>query len=183
MKTINLYVCDVCGKESRVLDTLTKHETACKRAKALEEKREREYLTLRDEFCERFTLENAADCINWFVGEMFDDHFPEIKIKVRYEECASNSHEAPMGGVTNWHHTNDLPRGYPGFTGSIGGIYSKKGKTISQYCGSFGRKYSMPISTGTGGGDSKTWGYGVTFWVDDFPDLQVKCAKRLLEEV
>jgi hypothetical protein len=44
---------------------------------------------------------------------------------IRYREEVSNSHHAPIGGVTNWRRYEvdqqglPLPRGYPGFTGRI----------------------------------------------------------------
>ncbi len=181
MKTIDLYVCEVCGKESRVLATMEEHEEMCKKEQALKIKREKTYKKELEYFCSQLDLDNIQDVINDYVGKMFDDHFDNITINVYYNENASNTHCAPIGGVENWHRKPDLPKGYPGFVGRIKGTYSKKGKTLSTYSGSFGMNYAIPVHTGTGGGGGNTWEYDVTLFLSDFDKLTSRVARMLLE--
>ena len=88
-------------------------------------------------------------------------------LDLQWTASASNSHHCPRGGVTNWgSRENDLPRGYPGFTGLI------------EYQMSHGIGFgsdimrSLGIHTGTGGGISNNrFGYGVTIFDADWPGL------------
>jgi hypothetical protein len=79
----------------------------------------------------------------------------------------SNSHRAPLGKKTNWcgnESKNGVPRGYPGWIGSISYNNSDYMNWDTDAWSSVG------VSTGSGGGGDRAR-YDVTLWHDDFPNL------------
>jgi uncharacterized C2H2 Zn-finger protein len=107
-------------------------------------------------------------------AEKFRDKF-WIKITyldLHWNPLASNTHNCPRNGVTNWggreldRSGNPRPRGYPGFTGRIEYQMSHDigfGSDVMRGLG---------IHTGTGGGiNNNQYGYGVTFFDADWPGL------------
>jgi uncharacterized C2H2 Zn-finger protein len=93
-------------------------------------------------------------------------------LNLNWTNSASNTHNAPRDGVTNWagreldKDGNPRPRGYPGYTGQIEYQMSHDigfGSDIMR---------SLGIHTGTGGGmDQHRYGYSVTFFDADWPGL------------
>jgi len=182
MKTINLYVCDICGKESRAINTMQEHEKKCKKEYAIKLKREDTYKDELKHFCQELDLDNIQDVINNYVEKMFGDHFDKITIDAHFNEHASNSHCAPIGGIENWHSDTKKPFSYPAYIGKIKGTYSKKSKTLSDYSRCYSENYPIPVNTGTGGGDGKTWQYSFTLFLSDFDKLAARVAKLYLQE-
>ena len=93
-------------------------------------------------------------------------------LKVQYSDSVSNSHSAPHGKQTNWGgDKKDVPRGYPGWSGHI--------EFQLSHDLSFGSDIlkTLRIHTGSGGGTSgQRYGYGVTFWADDWPGMNMMRA-------
>lgn len=114
------------------------------------------------------------------------------ELNLRWSDCVSNTHSCPHNGVTNWSQSRPenahLPKGYPGFTGSIqwmcawpkefGGIY-----LVSDLfsCGSF-RSGRQRAHTGTGGFrgegysekhkcETQSSGYDFKLFAADWPGL------------
>lgn len=100
----------------------------------------------------------------------------------------SNSHRAPLGKRTNWcgrDSKDGVPRGYPGWIGSIRYRNSNYMNWDTEAWDSVG------VSTGSGGGGTEAR-YDVTLWHDDFPNLLFgaimrdeiakKTADRVFEE-
>ena len=102
-----------------------------------------------------------------------------------YSTQVSNSHTCPRGGHTNWSRKNLDPNTgkpmvthYPGWTGRI--EYQVMDQHSSVQWGSDAMR-STGILTGTGGGMSRgRYGYGVTFWADDWPSM--KMLRSLTED-
>lgn len=87
-------------------------------------------------------------------------------LKLDWVPHASNTHSCPRNGVTNWGVRENLPRGYPGYVGSI--------EYQLNHDIDFGSDVmrGLGINTGTGGGSGQNrFGYGVTFFDADWPGL------------
>lgn len=176
MKTKTIYICECCGKESVVEDKLKRHEVACKRERKLAEKRKQMKETWDQEFLKSFSFDRLFnDQINEYLERVCGDSFEELSIDVKLTKEASNSHAAPIGKPKNWRRKDHLPKGYPGWVGTVYGTYSKKGKTM--------KDIRIPgINTGSGFGSAKTFEYGITIFAEDFPKLQALYARQLLNE-
>lgn len=127
-------------------------------------------------------IENNCEYIGSLIGPnaTFNGNFDltDFKIIVRkldlvYDDAVSNSHACPKNGVTNFSGTPDLPRGYPGFKGSIEvDVYSKHDCFINSML------TNLLIHTGTGGvGYSKMKNvrhaqYDVKLFLDEWPGLK-----------
>lgn len=77
----------------------------------------------------------------------------------------SNSHSAPLGKMTNYHHDSNHPSGYPGYRGHISYQMiddSGGGSNIFRQTG---------INTGSGGGGGIKYTYEVTLFAADWPML------------
>lgn len=100
----------------------------------------------------------------------------EVKIthlRLTYSDHVSNSHSCPRNGVTNWGGDKKLkdgtpaPRGYPGFSGSIG--LHMPVEPLSFASNVF---EGTGIHTGTGGGGGGGYyRYEVKFFLDDWPGI------------
>lgn len=100
-----------------------------------------------------------------------------------YSNEVSNSHSAPVGGVTNFSRVTHLPMGYPGWVGDIHftvqtNQYKYRGKHY--YHQGFGSDYFAGTIINLGGGgsrgsDSETgqskYTYQVRLYASDFPAL------------
>lgn len=79
-------------------------------------------------------------------------HLLDIAINLNsFTRQISNTHSAPLNGVTNWHSATDKPRGYPGWNGAI-----KFSVSCPQNVRSHGSDFfdGTGINTGSGGGGS-----------------------------
>lgn len=104
-------------------------------------------------------------------------------LSLTYDAHASNTHGAPRGGVTNWERAatdksgKPLPTGYPAWTGRIEFTITGE-KSPTHYWSSDVMK-KLGIHTGSGGGISgNRYGFGVTFWADDWPTLKMMRALK-----
>ena len=112
------------------------------------------------------------------------DEFPEldeIKFTVKYSTCVSNTHSAPIGKVINWHCSNNLPHGYPGFSGKV--EFKIKNRKLSSRIvdvggGPFSVWRSTGINLGSGGGyyssinkDEMLYNYEVKLFSADWVGL------------
>lgn len=90
----------------------------------------------------------------------------------RFEQCLSNSHSCPRGGVENFDRRSESnkgkPTGYPGWGGRI--TYSVTSSS------SFGSDYfeNTPINTGSGGGSDASLSYDLKLFAADFPVMWEK---------
>ena len=102
----------------------------------------------------------------------YDEIRPEwwfriTKLRLTRSDCVSNSHNAPHTGVTNWcGEGGNVPRGYPGWHGSIEFKYSHELSGFGSSVFSQSR-----IHLGSGGGGAKGGRYEVKFFDDDWPGL------------
>lgn len=134
----------------------------------------------------QWIMDNQEYMMNAYNGihsKEFDGHFYTATDKfvgirfgsIHYTDSASNSHNAPHTGVTNWGSKADLPVGYPGWVGSITGSLNRDKKHNHSYpYGSFLRM--LGLKTGGGGGGNERWSYSVTVFLDDWPGLSHECA-------
>lgn len=132
-------------------------------------------------------------CDNWdqfFYNAVRQDPFSKRKPKTKHKlvgvtivgnwsEKIRNSHNCPRNGVTNWSRSDakpGTPESYPGWTGNIsftvdaGHTDNTPPRPINGYGGDYFR-YST-IHTGSGGGGSNRWSYGVELFADDFPAMR-----------
>jgi hypothetical protein len=84
-----------------------------------------------------------------------------------FNELVSNTHSCPKNGVQNWHYKDDLPRGYPGFQGTI--RFSFTHETPGFCSGMF---EDTGIITGSGGGGAMNARYELKLYLDDWPALK-----------
>lgn len=96
-------------------------------------------------------------------------------LNIRYSSKISNTHSSPRGMPTNWRQTDDLPKGYPGWSGQIEFTTSSDVSSIfmSDLFDDTG------INTGSGGGTGNNrYGYSIKFFEADWPGIE---KKRLLD--
>ena len=111
------------------------------------------------------TLDKLAQCTIAVTNANAELVRQEIRVvgfswNIIYSDNVSNSHNAPLGGTTNWGGSDkDRPNGYPGFAGRVWIRYSR---TPSGW-GSDGMNGTL-VHTGTGGGGSYSgpWTYIAT---------------------
>jgi hypothetical protein len=101
-----------------------------------------------------------------------DDKFENMTLKVDYRQSCSNSHTCPDNGVTNWcSKDNNLPTGYKGWHGHIGGSLKRLPRHNSSY--PFSNALNIVgLKTGSGGGGNEHWSYDLNIFLDDWPGLQ-----------
>jgi hypothetical protein len=177
MKKIQLYECDACG-ESGSKKEIEAHEKKCIQRKKLQQKeiekhnkqlRERNNLRLQAESPEHF----ASLISGWIKKKKGTDILIEFE-NLHYRSLASNTHDCPVGGVTNWHKAKNHPLGYPGLVGRVTITKTNhKGKGIGDIIDSFEREFPG-FNTGTGGGGSWELSYCVTLFLSDFPKILKK---------
>ena len=80
---------------------------------------------------------------------------------MQWSNCVSNSHACPKGGVRNWGNDPNLPKGYPGWKGTMLHQVKNDGSLFEQPFDGTG------IHIGSGGSGS----YGVTLFASDFPGV------------
>lgn len=112
-------------------------------------------------------------------------HLCGLKWTIRYLDSVSNSHSAPLSGVTNWENDRNQPTGYEGFEGRVWCCLSDDPDGF----GSDAFRGTM-THTGTGGygnygtewkNDSATLcplSYQYTIFLDDFPSLRENLMKQ-----
>ena len=93
--------------------------------------------------------------------------FTSMEITGKWHESVSNSHTAPLGKPTNWHRLFELPRGYPGFTGSIRFTLENTERCPGFHSDLFA---GLRVNTGSGGGVSPSQ-YELNLFDDDWPGL------------
>lgn len=105
-------------------------------------------------------------------------------LDVIWSDHCSNTHCKPRNGVTNWDGQKILPdgtsapRGYPGWTGRIEFKLNCDMRGGSEVLSSLGFK------TGTGGGKGgNKYGYGVTLFADDWPELYNTHKFQIVEDM
>jgi hypothetical protein len=126
---------------------------------------------------------------NW--KKMPTDWHPKIQricFDLRYSSMVSNTHACPLNGVTNWGGRQaKLPRGYPGYMGSVVWWCRLDRKDVDTcVAGDLFDERLSGIYTGTGGGGSLDklglvkYRYGVEIFLDDWPGLAKEVfAKKL----
>lgn len=107
------------------------------------------------------------------------DKITNLTIRATYNPRCSNTHCCPRGGVTNWWCKDDLPRGYPGFSGRISGTLERS-RYKSNYPVSDLLEF-VDIHTGSGGGGNNNWAYDVTVFEVDWPNITQKITMDILK--
>jgi hypothetical protein len=99
--------------------------------------------------------------------------FDSFKLDVRWSPIVSNSHNCPVGGVTNWHRKKELPIGYPGYSGTI--RYSINNTHGQKSYFNFGSEIfnGTLVNTGGGGGNGLDYQYQVYLFDSDWPNLRI----------
>lgn len=117
---------------------------------------------------------NKLDCYSKsiFNGKFYldTDTLCISNIDVNYQDSVSNSHACPANGVTNFMGDANLPRGYPGFYGSIKGYLVRHRSHMSDYPTSSLLKM-IGLRTGSGGGGNESWYYSLSVFIADWPGL------------
>lgn len=102
----------------------------------------------------------------------------KFDLRLTFSECTSNTHAAPRNGETNWGGRKDnVPRGYPGFSGHISFQLNFNPAERNSLCLEPSRGLAWAgVHTGTGGGigskDVHKWEFGVTLFLSDFEGLK-----------
>jgi hypothetical protein len=88
---------------------------------------------------------------------------------MRRDSHISNSHNAPLGQLTNWGRSfSDRPTSYPGHRGTIRICYE------GEFSGSITDLLKgTGICTGSGGGGAGKLNYETILWADDWPGMKV----------
>lgn len=131
--------------------------------------------------------------LNGFLFDEFkpNDKYTNVEIGgLFYNENTSNSHVCPHNGVTNWGDKNpDLPTGYPGWYGRLGGSLYRDKKNMNSYPYSSVFKL-IGVHTGSGGGGNERFSYDCKIFVADWPcllqkwvDVQFECESRYQERI
>ncbi len=112
--------------------------------------------------------------------------FTIIRLDARYNNSVSNTHSCPKSGVQNWGSKKDLPRGYPGWHGSIvGSVRSNSEKVESISMSEFFKLIDIHTGSGSGGGNGynpeSTFQYSVSVFLDDWPKLAEGIAFKKLQ--
>jgi hypothetical protein len=119
---------------------------------------------------------NACGYSGWSKKDKFfeTDEFRSIVLDIQWTPLASNSHNCPEGGVTNWcAQDKTKPAGYPGWSGNIGGSLKRApGNNGSYPYGDF--LEMIKIHRGTGGGGNEHWGYDVKLYATEWPGLAME---------
>ncbi len=111
------------------------------------------------------------------------------EFRLTWSDHVSNSHDCPVGGVTNWGNRDpDAPTGYPGWQGRMDWVYAWPKEWDGVYLGSdlfggFANHYGRSrVHTGTGGSGGTVFskkhncyvtscGYSVNVFAADWPGL------------
>ena len=92
------------------------------------------------------TMDELAECVLMTIQHKTKKKCVWFKWEVEYNRKVSNSHSAPLCGVTNWTGDDDKPMWYRGFSGRVWIRY----KNVSICFGSDGLSGTL-IYSGTGG--------------------------------
>jgi hypothetical protein len=129
---------------------------------------------------------NAHDRDTWYNRDISFDFSKWAKPKaihldLRWSDRVSNSHNCPGNGVTNWHGSPDLPKGYPGWYGRIE-IKWESNTSINRLKSCLGSSYfdKSGIHTGSGSGTDLGFSQGLEIFYEDWPGL---AKTRDLEQV
>lgn len=171
------------------------HRAKLSRAQRAQEKQQQELTNARLEIDKiRGLLTDPADLSRWFIQhqtrliELYNrvkqpwdsqrfyptDSFTKVASKMVYDDCVSNTHHCPDGGVTNWgwsRRNNGLPTGYPGWRGDISGALVRDKRHMSSYPTTELLEF-YKIKTGSGGGGNESWRFEAHLFLDDWPSLR-----------
>jgi uncharacterized C2H2 Zn-finger protein len=184
MPMITAWKCNTTGDIFEYKSDYTKHLRKLAAQKAAATKRRHRIESFKESVKSLYLLTSFENIAVWLIDnqEMITDYFhfvynenrPKCVInkltfdRMRFNSECSNSHNAPLGKLTNWGGKNspDVPLSYPGWRGNI----------IIEYIGDSWRISDMlrfiGICTGSGGGGSNRLHYDVTLWADDFIELR-----------
>jgi len=114
-------------------------------------------------FINNLILNDTSSGRSYLESIICDFSITVTSLMIEYDDNVRNSHSAPFGKPTNWHRSDNLPKGYPGWQGDIE-------YTVSHYI-SNDLFTGTGINTGSGGGDTNKYCYEVVFFQDDWPGL------------
>lgn len=210
MKTATVYICDGCGQRDGDQAVLAEHEKSCLEIKAVKDAWDLKCKIAGEEFLQSITTpEQIVSSVISFIKERNNLDIKIVSKYLHFSKCASNTHSAPRGKSTNFNKDPKLPKGYPGWTSCwhigmsketykvignhvLGNLFSDYGF----YCFSDTKNKFIPIPCiyfGTGGSGSyegyfeaeEYLQYGITFWAEDFPNINFKklvTLKQLRDE-
>lgn len=105
-------------------------------------------------------------------------------LNLRWSDSCSNTHKKPHNGVTNWDGRELLPNGLTaprGYAGWRGDIEFKTNCDMTNGSRVFS---DLRINTGTGGArNDHQWGFDVTFFADDWPELYKEQKHAMAEDL
>jgi hypothetical protein len=182
MQKVDAYQCSVC----KSLGTIGQIR-ACEMRHKKQSEEDREYAAknkTQREISDKPRMEASSPKEAIALVEKYAKEFLGIDVKFtsypnRFTPSASNTHNCPIDGATNWHCDKTLSRGYPGFVGQWEGSISKGASLTSHFDDPciFGGKGFRGFNTGTGSANDKHFGYNGIMFIDDFPKM-----KALYEE-
>lgn len=109
--------------------------------------------------------------VMYFVERLAEIAEPQtigLKLDVGWSDRISNSHSSPQNGVQNFNSSNNLPRGYPGWSGRVWIRYAQEARPWGS-----DSLLQVLLHTGTGGAGA----YGGP-WQDISSDLYAADPKR-----
>lgn len=117
---------------------------------------------------------NSNSCAEYEYFQALENTVIKVTyLDLRWSESCSNSHSCPHNGKRNWGgRDNNIPCGYPGWTGRFEyQVLEPPGLTNRGY--GFDLFRGCRINYGSGGGRGEgRYGFGVTFFLDDWPGLK-----------
>lgn len=186
---IEAWKCEYTGKLFEVEKEFISHKRKLARAKTEQLKKLRKAQELQQGWV---NLQHEEFDINQLAGKLVEGqeiYWPNsgstlinLQLNLTYDESVSNLHYCPKTGVQNWWRKNELPKGYPGWSGRISWEVKTKDMSDSHR---FRNASFIYTGTGSGGGGSKTDGtktyqYEVKIFADDWPGLALYREKRLM---
>ena len=99
---------------------------------------------------------------------------------LKWSDNVSNSHYAPVSGVTNFSQKDNLPKNYSGWIGRFDYVVQSNKNQLSSYPGSSEMWRNTRIHSGTGGGGGhknqeenflQSFGYGFRLFASDWPAM------------
>lgn len=103
------------------------------------------------------------------ISQIVIPELKSVKLEVKFDLQANNSHSCPQGGVTNWTREAHKPKGYPAWVGRLIWICDAPELTNrGVYLDSDVFRDTI-VNIGSGGGNHIRHEYSVTLWAGDWP--------------
>lgn len=203
MISYTVYECEETGKTFKDEQKCLRHERKARRERIKHETFIANKAKVEKSFREELNGIDEEYLKKYIADWLFEHNGAVVEITMadfHYDKLTSNTHHAPIGKPTNWGCKDNLPKGYPGWSGRIEGKmikpavakdYWSKGRhktldSFSDYTDSSFSEWSINrmigLYSGTGGGNGVGFGYHCIMFADDFPYLKKLALKDVLRQ-